>query len=62
MASTIRVVCDKCRQEIMSCPTSLVELRVGNHRARRRVDLCDDCYDQFIEWIDIWSKVAKEAM
>lgn len=53
MAEETKVWCDKCQREIGSCEPVLVEFRVGVRRARRRVDLCDRCYDLLIEWIDI---------
>ncbi len=50
MSAKISVSCDRCGVEVISTPTSLLELRHGQHRLRRSVDLCTRCYEDFLGW------------
>lgn len=63
MASLVKVSCDKCQKEIDSYRVSRheVELRVGGCRSKRCVDLCEECYDLFVEWLDIMGNARRIA-
>ena len=59
MAQKIEVLCDRCGKEIsnydIKISSAKIHLwRVGENRtsAGQRIDLCEDCYVDFIKFLD----------
>lgn len=63
MAFLVKVSCDKCQSDIDCYHEGWheVEIRVGSQRSKRGVDLCEKCYDLFIEWLDIMGNARRIA-
>ncbi|MBR2388137.1 MAG: hypothetical protein IKB02_09845 [Clostridia bacterium] len=59
MSQKVEVVCDRCGREITSYDIKISSAKiqlwaVGEHRSMpgQRIDLCEDCYEKFVNFIE----------